>query len=1052
MDQECRITMDGPEGLLYVEELIDLRPNATREVIDLSHSPLWRLDFRTSEMLEQTDPQITSAEWLLVPSLDSWRNGGTTLAKVGGSRAGQIDVQVVHAQKAVLSWTGLRLGDYYQVLPRLDSHTPWGRLDPIAQNTTFDVRVTLEFPNATGGLETSLEVLVFKPTNQIDDRGVVLLSAVFPEVVVPNIGGSAEDDVLLTPFQHGFLFANPLESFSLPAIGDAWKDSFLYDFGRYIAQGTHVSLPGGTSTTQGRHMLYPGEMSSQFLFLYDLQSQDDHQPLMEPFFHYGVDGYTIDGLGKRPSQRGGGQGLYVSVTDPDLNLKAIVNEACKGAGGLPLLRLGMRTLVEFQAAETGNGLVSRFSELQLANRSGQTELWQSFGIGTTPPTPPLAEVEDLHFSTWHGSLNTMVGDWYDAAQEYRNFFLEESSAIARDASGQAIPLQELPNSILPQEFREDLVGVALLEPPSTPIGRPYNGTPRVSHYRLAVGEQAATIRAFVDFLREDHQQFLPDEPVPYVSVIHGEGMINPVGPNPVVVKSSGVENLNHDVRTGLPNLYNALRTADDSWPGRVLTYINRDTGNYYTGRPYPGVPDLPLVARASGADAPRRSGRVFNSYAREGGPAHLLGRLRDVYARFGPSGVGTLDWHATSGQMSVAKPDYAALKEAGRGLGGGNVWAQNLARFRETLQSEHQNWPGATNSVAFTSTERFHEGVLQNNYPVGHRQFFPASAVEYDGTPLLPIMMGEPLGLTSVLYHDYTLMQSQPISFSRFYALPLDENPNEANSSLLDQDTEQSAGQHFSLYRLAQITLDLGLHPGLGLNVDPFNALERDWHRNGIFDAAYDYLCEGFGGEATAGLLDTIDPTLGRPPLGLPDAARRILRGRMKLRDFLVGGQRIRDPQLAPLAQIRHPFYADHLLMRRLDRLDDRDSKGTYSGPDLQLSNLVMGAWKHPLGVNLHTQEQQPEWCEVAIPIFNHADHPVEYTLDLPLSSWELSGPRILRCFVIADGEWKAHPSLPPLKFEDGQESLRLDHALLGEDATIDGYGLQVWLVLREAP
>lgn len=133
MDQECRITLDGPQGLLYVDELIDLRPNATGEVIDLSHSPLWRLDFRTSEILEQTDPQITSAEWLLVPSLDSWRNWGTTLAKVGGSRAGQIDVQVIHAQKAVLSWTGLRLGDYYQVLPRLDAHTPWGRLDPIAK-------------------------------------------------------------------------------------------------------------------------------------------------------------------------------------------------------------------------------------------------------------------------------------------------------------------------------------------------------------------------------------------------------------------------------------------------------------------------------------------------------------------------------------------------------------------------------------------------------------------------------------------------------------------------------------------------------------------------------------------------------------------------------------------------------------------------------------------------------------------------------------------------------------------------------------------------------
>lgn len=1041
--------LDGQAGELYVQRILDLRPNATGTAIDLSHSPLWRLDFRTAEMLEQADPQITAAEWLLVPSLDSWRNGGTTKAMVGGGRAGQISVQLPSSREAILSWTGLRLGDYYQVLPRLDSATPWGGLDAVAQNTTFDVQVTLRYPDLAGGLQTSLEVHIYKPPSLVDDCGVVLLSAVFPEVILPNIGGDSQDDLLLAPFQHGYLFPNPLESFALPAIGDAWKDSFLFDFGRYRAAGQPISLPGGAANTLGRHMLYPGEMSSQFLYLYDLESHQDQQPLEDPFFRYQEDGFTLAGLGERPSTRGGGQGLFVSVEDPDLNLKAIVMEGCKGGGGLPLMRLGMRTLVEFQAASTAHGLVSRLSELQLANRSGQSQLWQSFGIGTTPPQPPLAEVEDLHFSSWHGNLNSLHGDWFDAAQEYRRFFLKESTALARDLQGVAMTLEELPTSIVPQPFREDLVGVALMEPPPSPVGRPYQATPRVDPNRLHALEQGTVIRNFLNFLREDHQNFLPDQPVPYVSVIHGEGMINPIGRNPVVVKSSGVENANHDVRPGLRMLFDALRQPALDWPGRVITYVNRDTGNYYTGRPYPGVPGLPLVSRASGADAPRQNGRVFKSYARESGGDHLISLLRNVYARFELSGKTTLDWHATSGQMSVAKPDYSALSEAGRGIGGGHQWAENLRHIRETLQQEHGQWPGAADAVAFTSTERFHEGVLQNNYPVGHRHFFPVSAAEFDGTPLLALMMSEPLGLTTVLYHDYTLMQSQPISFSRFYGLPLDENPGQPNSRLLDQGTEQEEGNHFSLMRLAQITLDLGLHPGLGLNVDAYNSMERDWHRDGVFDAAMDYLCDGFGGEATAGLLDAIDPSTLRPPEGIPDAARRVLRARMKLRDFLVGGQRLRDATLRPAAQSSYPFYADHLLVRRQSNLNNRDLRATYYGQDLQVPNLVMGAWRHPQGVNLHTQSAPVEWCEVAVPIFNHADHAVDYRLQLPLDSWDLEGPRVLRCFVIQDGEWKAHPSYPPLKIEDGQNSLLLNQSLLGETASVEAYGLHVWLVLR---
>src|SRR5690606_14314936 len=95
-----------------------------------------------------------------------------------------------------------------------------------------------------------------------------------------------------------------------PAVGGEWgPDSFVTDFSPHLLGGERA-----------RVFTYPGDCSTQFLYLYDPKDDDAaNEPWMD------VVGSVIQGYGTRPSRRTGpSAGLYVAAHDPDLNVKRIV--------------------------------------------------------------------------------------------------------------------------------------------------------------------------------------------------------------------------------------------------------------------------------------------------------------------------------------------------------------------------------------------------------------------------------------------------------------------------------------------------------------------------------------------------------------------------------------------------------------------------------------------------------------------------------------------------------------------------------------------------------
>ena len=1085
-EQECTIEKDFANGTLYIHNIKD---KVTGDVIDMSYSPLWRLDFRPSELLGNPS-KGNAAEWLLIPSLDPRKNGdrfgsGASTIPVttdlSSPRSGSVSASVsAGLDSATLNWTGLKVGDFYSQIPIRTS-----ALDAYAQNTTFDVVVNLIYP-PTGGLEGTIEVRIYKPNGGHNGEGVVLLSTAFPDVMIKNIGGGGKDDLLLVPFQHGFLFGEPNKTFQ-QNLGQNWKDHFLYDFGKYF-DGSGALLSGGTG---GRHLLFPAAMSSQFLYLYDLKEEIDGEPLADPFITHTQEG-KFTGMGKQPSLRGGGQGLFLSTEDPDLNLKSVFFDGEKDEEGQPILRLGIRTLVEFQSEFDAGIYLSRIEELKQSNNSTSPQLWQVFGIGTSPTQPSSATIQDINFSTWNVKISTMEGDWFDAAQVYREQFLEDSIALERDALGSPIKLKDLPdngpNMVVPAEHKWDAFMLGLLEPPDNP-GTTSPG--KLDGRWIDMPEQLAAIRAHINFFREGWSAFYPVGALtPMISVVHGHGMTANESPPTIsteVHKSGGVENMNYSVRNKIPLLYDKLRNEDvfalPPWEGRVMTFQNRDTGNYHEEDPlkFPLNPDIPIVRRASGVEAFRKDiastpdDELLSSYAsgenpplppngRADGPSNLQALLKDSFESFiRPNGGSSqLDWYTTSGQMSSFKPDYSVSSTyAHRGIGGGNQWALNVKEMRDDLinfSSPPLSWTNMGTSKIITGTERFNEGVLQNNIPSGHRQSFPVSAREFDGTPQLACMLGEPLSLTTVLYHDYSLMMTPPITFSLYYGLVYPEqSPGLASSKLLDQRDPQQrkAGRQFTLMRLAKFILQDGLQTGLGINVNPTKVMDIDANSDNFFDPQTDYLAQTFSGKATGGGFDRIDPSTGLPPSGDPYHARKILRARMRLIDFLSCGQSLRYPELEAAVGSLTQFFADGVLVRRFEDLQNPNPNlnsnplATYTGVDLSTPNIVMGAWAVDHDVFLDTDPINPaKRVKVVVPMFNVADHNVEYSLVLPLEEWDITTAHTLKCFVIQNGQWIDHPGFQDVPVTPGMTTVTIPNMTIGgPNPTMTAKELQVWLL-----
>ncbi|KAA3609532.1 MAG: hypothetical protein DWQ01_09380 [Planctomycetota bacterium] len=973
-EQRCTILLDQVTDsggtlwqairLLEVEDL--LHPSGSAS-ISLGESPIWRLDFRELQALG--NPSV-STTWKLVPSLDPAQNpipdtlnsSSIVWAEDGVSA---VYVNPIGNQEIRLIWQDLPLNRWY----------------PLMQGTV-NVRVVLKFPNSTGGLEGSIDVEVFRDGS--GNLSAALLSVNFPDLLIaeldhdeePDAGAGYRDDVLLSGYQHGTLWFDPIHLGLADHGSGSWgPDNFLFDFGHQ----------------RSLQFTYPGETSCQFLYYYDFAEAEDAD---EPFIYQS--GNQITGYGKRPSTRGKGQGLYLAAHDPDLNTKRIVTEVQPGENLDQRLHLAVRTFLEFTP--------DRMAELQ-GPATGNPR-WQAYyqGPDSLATTPNPTSGTEVHF-TWPIKLSTFKGDWLDAALIYREFFVAESKALYRDSQMQSLRLRDLPSEVLPPAFLDLVATIGVSEVVSPTLPYPYH---------MAGSFQALNLRAYLNFLRENYQNYQdasqPDPP--YYAVIHGEGMISPANPGIRPFKSGGTDDGNFAPRDGFRQFYDLLRNPDPavSWPGFVLTALNRDHGSIDHDNV---LNETWRIRRENSVEATRNALQTLSSYMRFESVQNLVGLLDQSFALFHePAGHPPevqLDWYWTSGQGSAVKPDYSRWFPAWQtgnhpqGVGGGDAWFTFHRNMRQTILDQSAFTTTDLSPHINLSTERLNEAVLQYNVPAGHRQPYPCTALEQGGLPALhPLVYAENLNLTSHLYHDFALMRTEPESFSLFYGVPRDDAkfplsglpyPVYFDQTLL---TQRAKGTLLSLRRLAQYIYCDGLLAGLGVESSGRLAFEIDINGSGTLDHYDDRLSTTFSKKATVGEQDAAAG--GWLPADPATHARSIFRARSRMRQFFNGGRRVRDPKLIQPAGETH-WYANNLSIIRWNRVDLNPNSvtefnGGLNAPGgshgLSLENVLVGTYV----------DDDPNLTggagdfRILLVAFNASpNHAVQYQMQFSPADWNLPSP-----------------------------------------------------------
>lgn len=976
----------------------------------LTDSPLWRIDFRSlADLRNQTGHD---AAWYLVPSLTPADNvqPGMGLASsnlvwvdTADSRGPSVEFEILSSTYAQLRWSSVPVDAWYPQFRGVFDVTVHLRLDA----------ANVKPPELSIDVEVSLE-------DQVGALDVGVLSTSFPDLMLPeltfgaeNSKGSDVDDLLLVPMSHGNLVPQPIQVLNVaptanitaqpePSDGFPWpEDTVKFDFGKIVQDGVSVG-------NHARNLTFPGETCSQFMFYYDCD-------MAEPFVHFNRNGRIL-GYGPRPSLQGGGPGIYVAAHDPDINVKRIVPEGRDG-----FMRVAIRTFVAFDPARS----VSLFDP----SNAPPGTLWQAYHQGPDSSQDDPSVPKDLHFP-WPVVLDFFRGDWLDAAQQYKTFFDAESIGVYRDpnaADPQApVRFRDLPESYAPAPYKNLLAIVGLAEEAVVneqvvPIGG-------------ADGEDyqdaADHIYDYFDFLREDYASYqdtvkFPD--MPYLSVLHPLGMKD----GTEAAKSGGSDRAdsNTDPREGYADFLALIRQTANGGPNYVLTAQNRDHGSWTNGDSMPVMPSDLRVLTETQQDAWRNPGAsppdLMVGYDRIEARENLQAQLNDSLGRFVPPDVAVteipLDWYWTSGQGSAAKPDYSFWSVPPTGgenqTGGGNLWTLGQNTMRESFVGSASTLiPDGTSLPVspffYLSTERLSESILLRNVPSGHRRLYPAKwqAGINAGEGAHMALFSEVVGLTSFLYHDYTLMRGEGFSFAEFYGY-VGKCPTSSPSTtaadyqdhglfLQDECSERMKGERITRYRLARVVIHLGLVPQASVELIKTQGPD-----------GWPLLCD-IGGAGLDSLDDRLDSNQFQV-VGKDDVAksysgddidnplffRTLLRTRSRFREFLIGGIRVRDPQLLDPGTPGNPWWAEDLFFYRWKQADAKggtpklDTGALFSGKGgMSLGRLVIGSYVDPSD-NLMSGDVRA-LVVVCNPFFddppNYPDVTVEYTLQFDATEWPL--------------------------------------------------------------
>lgn len=661
------------------------------------------------------------------------------------------------------------------------------------------------------------------------------------------------------------------------------------------------------------------------------------------------------------SQRPGGPGLYLAT-----HVKRFISEVQNSPDNESCLRLAIRTLVEF-----------REDRLTSLRSTAPGAVHQIYFQGDHPDTltrfqnHPLNAIDKLF--SWPACLQAFRGDWVDAGMIYRQFVVDSSEAIHR-TTGNPVRFRDLGPTQMPEAFKHLLanIGVSEVVPPAgngpdTPIDLNY--IPNVKNY--------------MDWLRENWQAYsgpFVTEGIPWLAFVYPEGMqrIYPE-PSPIPGKSAGVSQWNQPARTNLLEFFESLRTTNSSpgWEGNVLTILNRDTGTWDEEHDFSaqfGYPHSSTAVvsghRETGLPLRRLSNsKTLISHARQFGalsslktPAwenmHVL--LNQSLADFISVGNETqVDWYWISGQCSAGKPDYSAWLQSTPGsafnVGGGSAWNQNFQNMLDTFLHDPVDKVHPLQSPHFFfSTERFNEITLKNNASRGHRRTYPVSAIEGAGSTLKNLVMhGEPLTLTSYIFHDFTFFTGDATTFAKFWGLPYHPtNPGAVDEQLyFDQTTasERNKGTLESLYNLAVLILDAGAMPSIGVEVSGAVQFEIDAGSDQMLASSDDRLSTRFSNKLATYADDLAkNNDTSNAQLGL----RKLLRTRSRFRQFLIGGRRVRDPRISdPIIGGQAHWWASDMGIIRWSKADMKVDKvkefmfGPNPSNQIKLNRLVIGSY-----------------------------------------------------------------------------------------------------------
>lgn len=889
--------------------IAEIRDTVSDRAIDLSVSPLWRLDLRKPTDLDPPQGgESRFAPWTLVPP----RNNGLDLNdpirwglagplwfltdQFGGLTS--LEIVDIGPDAVDLVWTGIQLPQF----------------DP-AFAGTLDVRVLVRF-DVAGYPDLSLQVDLDNPA--AGGGGAAVLSAEFPCLLAPPLefGGEPDpqthgwvDDLLLSPYFGGGIIPEPVAALEFDNINHV--DSVHLDLS---------SEPG--APYQPRRITYPAYVQTQFAYYYDLESPD----LGDVWATYDGNQRMVS-RGTWPSQRGGGTGLFLAALDPTMGVKRFQQFAIhhKKKNKPPnRVALGFRHFFKFTVAD------------RVPLTAGTSD-W-TFFVGNGSPASPNTEQSVLGYPL---TVRVLQGDWCDAVEEYRAWFegSDGSDGLLRDAGGAPIPLRDRADAGLALEDQIPAPYLSLAAIFGFAETGP-NGLDALSQRAIgdefssqSGGDYVENARAFLNWMRQGSAGF---GGTAWFGVGHGEGMQADGGTGPAV-KSSGNEAGNKQPRAGLVEFFKALRNTDPGagWDGSVLAVLNRDTGNLD-----PATAPPELLSRTERGVPMQGPSNFVGAYGRQQIVDNTLGHVEESLGLFkDPTGTESqVDLVFLSGKSSEARAEYSIWFQSDPLLqlaGCGSSWAVGLTLAHQGMRTVQPAGGATASPNLFTGSERSSEQTLKHGIPLGPVVNRPVAAtIDDDGIvgPGAQRALWEPVPMLSMLWHEYALLRGSLKTHGQFalhfFAKPLQVQGGPPPPLPTAAQYEES--QRLRSHHLAMDVLHHGRIPTVFVSGDQ---AEVDWT---------------FSDRVRTGPADKALPTYSAGSAMW--FVRQLVRARMTAQEFLVSGRRLRDAVLLEDPANSAGWFAPEIkvLQHGEAALPGKDRALPFS--DISVPRLVHGTWTVPGG------------------------------------------------------------------------------------------------------